>query len=86
MDRFLELKRPKVSSKHGVIFGSFMAQEFGLSFYESGGKLFGKSGNLVIHIVHHRKFAVKRHIDNLLFIGINLNQRHRCNCSFMLKH
>ena len=48
---------------------------------------FCKSCNLVID--HHREFVIKRHIDskvctlnNLLFIGINLNQRHRCNCKY----
>ena len=33
-------KKPKVSSKQGVISASFRAQEFGVYFYESGGKLF----------------------------------------------
>ena len=52
MDRFLKRtehpvspvlpapKKPKVSSKQGVISASFRAQEFGVYFYESGGKLF----------------------------------------------
>ena len=73
MDRFLKRKehlvspvlpdpkKPKVYFKQGAIFASFWAQEFGLSFYESGGKLFCKSSNLVIE--HHRKFVIKRHID-----------------------
>ena len=38
------------------------AQEFGESFYKSGGKLFGKSCNFVID--HHWKFVIKRHIDS----------------------
>ena len=68
MDRFLKRtehpvspglpapKKPKVSSKQGVISDSFRAQEFGVSFYESGGNLFCKSCNLVID--HHRKFVI----------------------------
>ena len=55
-------KKPKVSSKQGVISASFRAQEFGVYFYENGGKLFCKSCNLVID--HHRKFVIKRHIDS----------------------
>ena len=69
MDRFLKRtehpvspvlpapEKPKVSSKQGVISASFRAQEFGLSFYESRGKLFCKSCNLVIY--HHQKFVIK---------------------------
>ena len=60
MDRFLKRtehpvspvlpapKKPKVSLKLGAISASFRTQEFGLSFYESGGKLFCKSCNFVI--------------------------------------
>ena len=52
MDRFLKRaehpvspvlpapKKPKVSSKQGVISALFKAQEFGVYFYESGPKLF----------------------------------------------
>ena len=52
MDRFLKRtehpvspvspapKKPKVSSKQGVISASFRAQEFEVYFYESGGKFF----------------------------------------------
>ena len=51
MDRFLKRtehpvspvlpapKKPKVSSKQGVVSASFRAQEFGVYFYESEGKL-----------------------------------------------
>ena len=74
MDRFLKrtehpvspvlptLKKPKVSSKQGVISALFRAQKFVVYFYESEGKLFCKSCNLVID--HHRKFVIKRHIDS----------------------
>ena len=74
MDRFLKRtehpvspvlsapRKPKVSLKYGVISASFRAQEFGEFFYESGGKLFCKSCNLVID--HHQKFVIKRHIDS----------------------
>ena len=74
MDRFLKRtdhpvspvvpapKKPKVSLKQGVISASFRAQQFVVYFYESGGKLFCKSCNLVID--HHRKFVIKRHIDS----------------------
>ena len=40
-------KKLKVSYKQGDISASFRAQEFGSSFYESGGKLFFKSCNVV---------------------------------------
>ena len=74
MDRFLKRtehsgspvlpanKKPNVFSKQSAISASFRAQEFGLSFYGSGGNLFRKSCNLVID--HHRKFVIKRHIDS----------------------
>ena len=74
MDRFLKRtehpvspvllapKKPKLSSKQDVMSASFRAQEFEVYFYESGGKLFYKSCNLVID--HHRKFVIKRHIDS----------------------
>ena len=66
MDRFLKRtehhvspvlsapKKPKVSSKQGVISASFRAQGVGVN--ESGDKLFCKSCNLVID--HHRKFVI----------------------------
>ena len=74
MDRFLKRmehrvspvfpapKMSNVSSKRGVVSASIRAQEFGVYFYESGGKLFCKSCNLVID--HHRKFVIKRHINS----------------------
>ena len=70
MDRYLKrtehpvlpvlpaLKKSKVSSKQSVISASFRAQEFGLSFYESGSKLFCKSCNLVID--HFRRVLLVR--------------------------
>ena len=80
MDRFLKRtelpvspapKKPKVSSKQCVISASLRTQDFGLYFYESGGKLFYNSCNLVID--HHRKFLIKRHIE-YRFQDLNIKQ------------
>ena len=63
MDRFLKRtehpvspvlpapKKPKVSSKQGVISASFRAQEFEVYFYESGGKLFAKVSTWLLTII-----------------------------------
>ena len=71
MDRFLKRpadgeaspspsKKMKKDAKQGNISAAFRAQEFKTHFYESGGKLFCKTCNVVVD--HTRKFVIKQHL------------------------
>ena len=51
-----------LNAKQGGVSASSQGQEFGASFYESGGKLFCRPCNVVVE--HHRKSVVKAHTNS----------------------
>ena len=57
-------KKPKTKSdaEQGNISAAFRAQDFKSYFYDSDGKMFCKSCNVVVE--HTRKFAFEQHLDS----------------------
>ena len=82
MDRFLKwpalgdksqshTKKPKSDAKQGNISAAFRVQEFKAYFYDSVGKMFCKSCNVVVD--HTRKFVVKQHLDSKKHKGLAID-------------